>query len=72
MERVFPPGRLPKLRRMVLIGFPDQVQFLLMALVLDLHGPLVGQHLLGHHAGDKVEFPVPDGIAKYQVVEVKK
>ena len=33
---------------------------------------LVGQHLLGHHAGDKVEFPVPDGIAKYQVVEVKK
>lgn len=33
---------------------------------------LVGQHLLGHHAGDKVEFPVPDGIAKYQVVEVKR
>ena len=33
---------------------------------------LVGQHLLGHHAGDKVEFPIPDGIAKYQVVEVKR
>ena len=42
-----------------------------------LHGKpsnasLVGQHLLGHHAGDKVEFPIPDGIAKYQVVEVKR
>jgi transcription elongation factor GreA len=33
---------------------------------------LVGQHLLGHHAGDKVEFPVPDGMARYKVVEVKR
>lgn len=33
---------------------------------------LVGQHLLGHHAGDKVEFPVPDGMAKYRIVEVKR
>ena len=33
---------------------------------------LVGQHLLGHHAGDKVEFPVPDGMAKYKIVEVRK
>ena len=33
---------------------------------------LVGQHLLGLKAGDKVEFAVPDGIAKYQVVEVKR
>ena len=31
---------------------------------------LVGQHLMGHHAGDKVEFAVPDGIARYQIVEV--
>ncbi len=33
---------------------------------------LVGQHLLGHHAGDKVEFPVPDGMARYKIVEVKR
>ena len=33
---------------------------------------LVGQHLLGHHAGDRVEFPVPDGMARYRVVEVKR
>lgn len=33
---------------------------------------LVGQHLLGHHAGDKVEVHIPDGIAKYQIVEVRK
>ena len=33
---------------------------------------LVGSHLLGHRAGDKVEFPVPDGIARYKVVEVRK
>lgn len=33
---------------------------------------LVGQHLLGHHAGDKVTFAVPDGEAKYQIVEVRK
>ena len=33
---------------------------------------IVGQHIMGHHAGDTVEFPVPDGIAKYKIVEVKK
>ena len=33
---------------------------------------LVGSHLLGLKAGDKVEFAVPDGIAKYKVVEVKR
>ena len=33
---------------------------------------LVGEHLMGHHAGDKVEFPVPDGIARYEVMEVRK
>ena len=33
---------------------------------------LVGQHLLGLKAGDKVEFLVPDGVAKYRVVEVKR
>jgi transcription elongation factor GreA len=33
---------------------------------------LVGSHLLNHRAGDKVEFPVPDGMARYKVVEVKK
>ena len=33
---------------------------------------LVGQHLLGKHAGDKVEFAVPDGMARYKVVEVKR
>ena len=33
---------------------------------------LVGAHLLGHHAGDKVEFPIPDGIARYKIVEVKR
>ena len=33
---------------------------------------LVGAHLLGHHAGDKVEFPIPDGLARYKVVEVKR
>ena len=33
---------------------------------------LVGQHLLGLKAGDKVEFPVPDGMARYKVVEVKR
>jgi transcription elongation factor GreA len=33
---------------------------------------LVGQHLLGLKAGDKVEFMVPDGMARYKVVEVKR
>jgi transcription elongation factor GreA len=33
---------------------------------------LVGEHLLGLKAGDKVEFAVPDGIAKYEVLEVKR
>ena len=33
---------------------------------------LVGQHLLGAKAGDKVEFLVPDGLAKYEVVEVRR
>ena len=33
---------------------------------------LVGQHLLNHHAGDKVEFPIPDGIARYEILEVKR
>ena len=33
---------------------------------------LVGGHLIGHHAGDKVEFPVPDGMARYEIVEVRK
>ena len=33
---------------------------------------LVGQHLLGHRAGDKLEFPVPDGMARYKIVEVKR
>ena len=33
---------------------------------------LVGQHLLGLKACDKVEFLVPDGMARYKVVEVKR
>ena len=33
---------------------------------------LVGQHTMGHKAGDVVEFPVPDGMAKYKIVEVKR
>ena len=33
---------------------------------------LVGGHLLGHHAGDKVEFPIPDGMARYEIMEVRK
>ena len=33
---------------------------------------LVGSHLLNHRAGDKVEFPVPDGMARYKIVEVRK
>ena len=33
---------------------------------------LVGQHLLGLKAGEKVEFVVPDGVARYKVVEVKR
>ena len=33
---------------------------------------LVGQHLIGHHAGDRVEFLVPDGMARYEVLEVRR
>jgi transcription elongation factor GreA len=33
---------------------------------------LVGAHLLGLKAGEKVEFAIPDGIARYKVVEVKR
>ena len=33
---------------------------------------LVGEHIMGHKAGDVVEFPVPDGIAKYKIMEVKR
>ena len=33
---------------------------------------LVGQHLMGHKAGDTVEFPIPDGTAKYKIMEVKR
>lgn len=33
---------------------------------------LVGEHLIGHKAGDTVEFMVPDGMAKYEVLEVNR
>ena len=33
---------------------------------------LVGQHLLGCKAGDVVEFPVPDGMARYEILEVTR
>ena len=33
---------------------------------------LVGEHLIGHKAGDVVEFQVPDGMAKYEILEVKR
>ena len=33
---------------------------------------LVGQHILGCRAGDVVEFQIPDGIAKYEIVEVRR
>ena len=33
---------------------------------------LVGEHLIGLKAGDKTEFAVPDGIAKYEVLEVRR
>ena len=33
---------------------------------------LVGQHLIGNKAGDVVEFPVPDGVAKYEILEVTR
>lgn len=32
---------------------------------------IVGAHIKGLRAGDTVEFHVPDGIAKYKVLEVK-
>ena len=33
---------------------------------------LVGQHIMGRKAGDTVEFPIPDGTAKYKIMEVKR
>ena len=33
---------------------------------------LVGEHLIGSKAGDIVEFAVPDGMAKYEILEVKR
>ena len=33
---------------------------------------LVGSHLIGLKAGDTTEFAVPDGLAKYEVLEVKR
>lgn len=33
---------------------------------------LVGQHLIGGKAGDTIEFQVPDGTAKYKIIEVTK
>lgn len=33
---------------------------------------LVGQHIMGKKAGEVVEFPVPDGVAKYKIMEVKR
>ena len=33
---------------------------------------LVGEHLIGNKAGDVVEFQVPDGMAKYEILEVKR
>lgn len=32
----------------------------------------VGQHLLGHRAGEIVEFPVPEGMAKYKILNIYK
>lgn len=31
---------------------------------------LVGEHLIGTKAGDVIEFTVPDGTAKYEILEV--
>ena len=33
---------------------------------------LVGQHLMGRKAGETIEFPIPDGMAKYKIMEVKR
>jgi transcription elongation factor GreA len=33
---------------------------------------LVGQHLIGTKVGDVIEFPVPDGTAKYEILEIVK
>ena len=33
---------------------------------------LVGEHIIGHKAGDVVEFQVPDGMAKYEILEVNR
>lgn len=32
---------------------------------------LVGQHLIGNKTGDVVTFEVPDGVARYEILEVK-
>ncbi len=32
----------------------------------------VGKALIGCHVGDVIEFDIPDGIAKYEVLEVRK
>lgn len=33
---------------------------------------LIGQHLIGKKKGDKVEFIVPDGLLRLQVMEIKR
>ena len=33
---------------------------------------LVGGHLLGHKAGDKIVVAVPDGTVRYKILEVKR
>lgn len=33
---------------------------------------LVGGHLLGHHAGEKVVVNIPDGVVTYKILEVKR
>ena len=33
---------------------------------------LVVEHIIGSKAGDVVEFQVPDGMAKYEILEVKR
>ncbi|MBP3895560.1 MAG: GreA/GreB family elongation factor, partial [Mogibacterium sp.] len=33
---------------------------------------LVGEHIMGKKAGDVVEFPIPDGIARYKIMEVQR
>lgn len=33
---------------------------------------MIGQHLIGKKKGDKVEFQIPDGILRLQVMEIKR